>query len=168
MEEIFKDIPNYEGLYQVSNIGNVKSLVSKGKIMKPQLSVSKKRNYYALTLFGNGKRKRATVHQLVAITFLGYIPNGSNAFCVDHINNNPFDNRVENLQIISNRENSSKDRKGSSIFTGVCWHKLRKKWIAAININGKKKYLGYFDTEINASHAYQREINELKKIILHK
>jgi hypothetical protein len=172
MQEIFKDIPNYEGLYQVSNLGNVKSLGNnssrKERILKPQLSRAKRCQYYSLTLFSNGIPKRITIHQLVAIAFLGYAPDGTNKICVDHINNNRFDNRLENLQLITNRENSSKDRIGVSVFTGVCWHKGHKKWRAAININGKRKYLGYFDTEIRASEAYQKELNELKKINLDK
>ena len=67
---------------------------------------------------------------------------------------------VENLQYITQRLNSSKDKKNtSSIYTGVSWSKEKKKWKSCIRINGKSKHLGYFTDELEASNAYQKAIN---------
>jgi hypothetical protein len=85
---------------------------------------------------------------LVAMAFLNHKPDGTHKIVVDHINNNKLDNRVVNLQLISQRENLSKDRKdGTSKYVGVCWKKSRNKWQVDIKIDGKRKYLGLFTDE---------------------
>ena len=159
--EIWKPIPKYEGLYEVSNFGNIKSLnyfrSGKEKLLKPFKVGHPKKYYYAVDLKGKTKK----VHQLVALSFLNHIPKG-NTIVVDHINNNKLDNRLENLQIISNRENTSKDWKGnSSQFTGVSWSKRDQKWEAYITITNRKKSLGVFLDEFDASVAYQKALVEL-------
>ena len=84
----------------------------------------------------------------------------NNKLIVDHINNDKLDNTVENLQYITQRLNSSKDKKNtSSIYTGVSWNKEKKKWKSCIRINGKSKHLGYFTDELEASNTYQKAIN---------
>jgi hypothetical protein len=93
------------------------------------------------------------------MAFLNHKPNG-HVLVVDHINNNRADNRLENLQIITQRENSSKDKKGVSKHTGVFWNKQNTKWHAQIQINGKKKHLGYFKCETAAHLSYQRKLKE--------
>ena len=63
---------------------------------------------------------------------------------------------MANLQLISNRENSSKDQKGkTSDYTGVCWSKVKGKWHSQIQINGKNKHLGLFHSEEEAAKYYQ-------------
>ena len=158
--EIFKDIPNYEGHYQVSNLGNVKSFKwGKEKKLRPLLN---KYGYLYVDICKYSKKKKIKIHSLVAMTFLNHKPNGTNEIVVDHINNIKTDNRLENLQLITNRENTSKDqRKSSSKFTGVSWKKSRNKWQACITINGKLKYLGLFTCELKAALAYQNALNEL-------
>ena len=160
MEEIFKDIPGYEGLYQVSNLGNVKSFnLNKETIMNPGVNST---GYYQVILYKYRKIKGFNVHQLVAMAFLNHIPCGYK-LVVDHINDNPLDNRVDNLHIITQRENCKKTQgKYSSKYKGVSWFKQINKWRADIFINGKNNYLGRFDTEEEASQAYQ---NKLKEII---
>lgn len=108
MMEIWKDIENYEDLYQVSNLGNVKSLRS-GKILKPWRSGE---GYLRIYLYKNGKRKRFLIHRLVAEAFL---PNEDELPEVDHINNDKTDNRVCNLQWISRVENLRKKETGIGI-----------------------------------------------------
>jgi len=159
--EIFKDIPEYEGIYQISNLGNVKSLYKNGKeiILKP--SVSKK--YLKVKLCKNNKCKTYQIHQLVAITFLKHKPNGFKTV-VDHINNIRTDNRLENLQLISQRENVSKDIVDkTSNYIGVYWDNLPSKWKSQIEINYKKVHLGYFDDELEASKIYQLAIDNIEK-----
>ena len=158
-EEVFKDIPGYEGVYQISDLGRVKSLkLNRERILKPIVSGN---GYLFVNLFCEGKQKNITVHQLVAIVFLNHTPCG-HKIVVDHINCDEQDNRLSNLQLISNRENLSKDKKGyTSKYTGVCWKKQNKKWISQIIINGKAKYLGLFTDEYDAHLAYQRKLKEI-------
>ena len=157
--EIFKDIPNYEGLYQVSNMGNVKSLPHKGcfseKAMKPSTG---NHGYFVLTLRKNGKPKTRCVHQLVAEVFLGHVPCG-HAIEVDHIDEDKLNNRLDNLQLLSFNEHRGKG--SSSKYTGVSWAKHANKWVAQIVINGKSKYIGLFTNELEASNAYQTALNKL-------
>jgi hypothetical protein len=171
MQEEFRDVLGYEGLYQVSNLGNVKSLARmakhyKGgekiiyeKILKKRIG---KDRYFHVGLYKDGISKTKKVHKLVAIAFLDHKPCGMNKV-VDHINDNSFDNRLENLQLITNRENVYKTQgKYSSKYKGVNWSKSNKKWTVRIRIKNERKFLGYFDCELSAHLAYQ---NKLKEII---
>lgn len=103
MQEIWVDIENYEGLYQVSNYGNVKSLPNppykKGKILKPTINSA---GYYKVELYKDGKSKIFYVHRLVALTF---IPNFDNKPQVNHRNGNKKINDVSNLEWVSESEN---------------------------------------------------------------
>ena len=161
-KEIWKDVLDYEGGYQVSNLGNVKSLkLNKEKILKPGID---SHGYLRVDLFYKGKRKTIKVHQLVAMAFLNHTPDGTTKIVTDHIDNNPLNNRLENLQLISQRENLSKDKNGTSKYTGVSWDKERNKWRSEIRINGKIKYLGRFNSEEEASEYYQRQLMQLKQL----
>ena len=106
--EIWKDVVGYEGSYQVSNIGRVKSLerlnkshscnnVDYYKRVNPRILKQSSGNnpYLIVCLSKNGKRKRELVHRLVAMAF---ISNVENKVTVDHINTIKTDNRVENLR----------------------------------------------------------------------
>jgi hypothetical protein len=161
MEEIFKDIPGYDGLYQVSNLGNVKSLNYKRsnneKILKKVICG----NYYVVCLSKDNKIKNKYVHQLVAMAFLNHIPDG-HKLVVDHMNFNKIDNRVDNLQLVSQRENTHRNEKiYSSKFKGVYWYKKLNKWKSQININGEKLHLGYFTDELEAHKTYQNKLKEI-------
>jgi hypothetical protein len=160
MIEVWKDIPNYEGVYQVSDLGRVKSIKSgKDKILKPILL----NGYYAVGLCKRGYQVKTRIHQLVAIAFLSHIPQGMK-LVVDHINNNPLDNRVKNLQLITQKENLSKDRIKKYSFNCSCYlFKPLKKWIVKVQVNGKIKILKVFTNEFEAYRFYK---NELKKIAL--
>jgi len=165
--EIWKEIKNYED-YEISNLGRVKSLARtiyktdgttqtyKEKFLKPTVNSG----YLKVKLAKNLKSKVKKVHQLVAVAFLNHTPNGFKAV-VDHIDNNPLNNELGNLQIITQRENLSKDKKGLSKYTGVCWCKRDEKWQANIRINGKSKHLGRFKDETKAAEAYQIALNKL-------
>ena len=79
---------------------------------------------------------------------------------VDHINNNPLDNRKCNLRICSQQQNSMNKQKQKSNTTskykGVYWHKQKNKWHASVRINGKNKHIGLYNDELDASIAYDK------------
>lgn len=159
MNEVWKDIPEYKGMYQASNIGNIRSLKNK-MVLKQNVSG----RYYMVSLYKYGVRKTFSVHRLMSYAFFKYNINDK-SIVVDHINNNPIDNRLCNLQIINNRQNASKDkwRKGkSSKHTGVCWDKSNKKWQADIRFNSKRYRLGRFDDELDASRSYQKALTDIE------
>ena len=157
--EEFRSISGYEGLYEVSNFGNVKSLTN-DKILKPCLG---SRGYYMVRVYKDNKGNTMSIHVLVAMAFLGHKPDGYK-IVVDHIDNNKLNNHVSNLQLISNRENTSKDKKnGTSKYTGVTWYNASNKWLAQIAINSKKKNLGLFETEDEAHETYQKALKMLNE-----
>ncbi len=102
--EIWKDIQGYEGLYQVSNLGRVKSLVrgyywQKERILKPCKHI---KGYMLVSLSKNEKEKTFRLHRLVAIAF---IPNPENLPQIDHINADKTNNSVNNLRWVTAKEN---------------------------------------------------------------
>lgn len=103
MEEVWKDIAGYEGLYQVSNKGRVKSLsrrrivgwanyISKEKIIRP---ATHRQGYKYVCLYNNDGRKIFKIHRLVAMAF---IPNPNGFGCINHKDENPSNNSIENLE----------------------------------------------------------------------
>ena len=100
MEEIWKDIVGFEGLYQVSNAGRVKSFRKSTKhhgtdwhLLKPSLSTS---GYLDVTLYHSpSDRHKYLVHKLVAAAF---VPNPSMLPCVNHKDENPLNNNADNLE----------------------------------------------------------------------
>lgn len=114
MIEVWKDISGYEGLYQVSNMGQVKSLnynkTGKEKLLKQEINQIKLKNRiynsHRITLFDKDKnKKRFLVHHLVYETFVDDIPAG---MIIDHINNNSDDNSLCNLQLFTYSQNNKK------------------------------------------------------------
>lgn len=117
-KEIWKDISEYGGKYQVSNIGNVRSVphivqwkdnngrqrryVRDGKMLKPQIGVS---GYVRVHIRSRtmGINRNVLVHRIVAKAF---IPNPENKAQVNHINGDKTDNRVENLEWVTSSENN--------------------------------------------------------------
>lgn len=153
MEEVWKDIPGYEGWYQISNLGRVKRLkrtyvVNGVKYIKEkeyilQLCTNTK-GYYQCFLSNNGKnRKECRVHRLVAEAF---IPNPENKPMIDHVNQIKTDNRAENLRWVTNGENQLNTQKNiylefkgekkhisewsniTGISKGVITNRLRRGW----------------------------------------
>jgi len=161
MEEQWKDIEGYNGLYQISNFGRVISFkYSKIRYLKPMINSS---GYYYVNLYKNKTRNAGYIHMIVWDHFGNSKRNGR-LLQVDHIDNFKTNNRIDNLQLLSSRENVSKHylrTDKSSKFTGISWHKRHKNWMATIHINGKKKHLGYFSSEEEAHLAYQKALNDL-------
>lgn len=151
--EQWKDVVGYDGRYQVSSFGRVKSLAGREKMLRPGII----HNGYltvSLTTFGKEQRMKL-VNRLVLEAFEGY-----SELDVDHINGIKTDNRLENLRYLTRRNNISEYhlKKGTktSKYTGVSWYAKRNKWQSAIFYNGKSIWLGLFDDEVEASMAYQK------------
>lgn len=101
MQEIFKQVKDYEGYYEISNIGNVRSTSYKGtKLLKPAKT---KRGYLNVIFCVNQVKVHKLIHRLVAEAF---IPNPRNLEQVNHINGNKEDNTVENLEWCTSEYNN--------------------------------------------------------------
>jgi hypothetical protein len=155
-QEIWKDIEGYEGLYKISSFGNVFS-VRWNRLMSLIIS----NGYRRVGLIKNKQNKKFFVARLVAKHF---IPNIENKEYVDHIDRNPLNNHVSNLRwatIIENNGNKSNRKNSFSKYKGVSFHKLHKKWETKIQVNGRRKHLGYFTCEKEAALAYNKKAKEI-------
>ena len=172
--EIWKDIPNYEGCYQASNLGMVRSLdrivtfsngrkqFYKGKLIKGSVN----KGYRRTTLNIEGVGRNFLFSRLVAMAFLGHEPDG-HELVVDHINGDKSDDRLENLRIVTNRANRStcfrsNEESFSSEYVGVSWSKRNSAWRSQIAHNGVVTGLGYYDTELEAYNAYQSALSKIE------
>ncbi len=159
MQEEFKIIDGYEN-YSVSNLGNVRN-DKKGKMLK-QFNSSNGYKNVAL------ERKPHTVHVLVAKAF---IANPDNKPVVDHIDNNRFNNNIENLRWgtrSENNYNASIPKSNTSGVKGVKWEKLCNKWRVQINHKGIRYYLGLFADKDEAIRVRKLKANELFGEFCHK
>lgn len=169
-EEIWKTIPNYEN-YKVSNLGNVKSLDYKKTKKEKLLKLNNVNGYLQVKFHKKGIPKTYQVHKLVAMCFLSHTPCNMEKV-INHKNFIRSDNRIDNLEITSCRENGNKKHiKSSSKHTGVSYSKSIKKWESYIFFNGKKINLGIFTDELEASLYYEnalKAINNKEDIIVKK
>ena len=161
MEETWKPIAGYEGKYEVSNYGRVKNLpfvyvsgrngnqtkeVPEG-IRKTCISP---KGYENVGLRKDGRYKGFSVHTLVW-DYFGDRPRDGLKLQIDHIDGNKLNNRIDNLQVITAKENRRKSIK-RDLPTGVVKH--HNKYQAQITKNGKGHYLGKFNTPEEAHQKY--------------
>ena len=107
MKEIWKPVPQFEGIYSVSNLGRVRSEArldslgrrNQGRIMRPRLN---RYGYLHLDLRKDGKRYNLLVHKLVMLAFKGECPEDCE---VNHINEDKTDNRADNLEYVTHLQN---------------------------------------------------------------
>lgn len=171
--EIWKDLVNYEDLYQVSNFGSVKAKPREwfsgkngclkrshnGFLMKLK---NCKDGYISVTLCKDGNVKTHLVHRLVAYSFLNLDPKDKE-LVVDHIDHNRANNALDNLRLISQRQNTTKSHiTSSSKYVGVHFHNYSNKWQSQIAYNKKRIHLGIFETEEQASRAYQLALKQIE------
>ena len=182
-KEIWKNIPNYEGVYQASTFGRIKSLDRieinvngilrklKGKILSQGKD---NKGYKIVVLCSENRHLSFRVHQLIAITFLNH-----KVICrkivVDHKDNIKTNNYLNNIQVISCRDNTSKDNINLLNNTGVYKCKKEGFFYSQIRINDKKITLGYFNNIDFAKniyekakqniHLYNNSNSEFKKLI---
>ena len=146
--EIWKEF----GSYQVSSWGNVKGKF--GRLLKYE---KRRDGYLRIVIYEDKTRKTISIHRLVALCFLD---NPDNKPCVDHIDRNIINNKVENLRWCSrqqNQMNRDKQKNNTSGFKGVSYNKQNQKWLAKI----QNKHLGYYETAEEASHVYQEASKKL-------
>lgn len=169
MEEIWKDVVGYEGLYQVSNMGRVKAIKtiinprdlrygeSKNRMCKPTLQ---KTGYYSTLFYRNGKSTRLSIHRIVAEAF---IPKEEGKKFIDHINGIKTDNRVENLRWVTPKENTNNPATKCNMRN--MYNRLSKEEIARIRekvskiksnpifqLDSQYNIIGEFDSITKASH----------------
>ena len=173
--EHWKPIKNYEGLYEISDWGRVKSLAKiwvtgrnttrtkDATILKQSIDSY---GYYIVCLRKNGKGQTVPVHLLVW-DYFGDEPRNGRMLQVDHKDENKLNNHIDNLQRLTPRENTSKYYKTqnkTSKYTGVCLNKLTGEWISTIFIDGVIRRLGSFKCETAAMIAYQQALFKIKAL----
>lgn len=174
LKEQFKPITGYEGLYSISNYGYV---ISEAKTWKfgrngtdsKQLTILKysisRDGYKKIALSNCGKQKHYTMHVLVWDHFGDRLRNGRK-LQVDHIDNDKLNCKIDNLQLLTQRQNTTKYYKTKSTtskYAGVYWNKSSKRWRSSITINGKQIMLGNFINEHNAHMEYQKRLKEFSE-----
>ena len=156
MTEIWKTIENYEN-YSISSFGQVIKNVT-GKLLK---GYKYPQGYVCICLTREGKQKRYMIHRLVALAF---IPNPESKSQVDHIDNNPSNNSLDNLRWASQSENGMNttiNSRNTSGVKGIFWDKRSGKWCARITIDGKTIHLGSFSTLEEATLVRQTRAKEV-------
>jgi len=148
--EVWKDLPEFEGYYQISSFGRGKSLerkvvkwdgfrTVKERILKP---TDRGREYLCFNL-----------------AKLGIVPN--------HKDENKQNNYASNFEIVSSRKNISEafmNKKTSSIYTGVTWVSKSSKWVSCITVGCTPYHLGYYKDEIEASEIYKLALNKIEDL----
>jgi hypothetical protein len=145
--------------YQVSWWGRVTN-TNTGRILKPGTS---SHGYLFVMLSKNGKVKIHYIHKLVARE---WVSNPGEKKCVDHRDGDRTNNHIENLRYAThseNMKNKNKRANATSAYYGVCWHKSAGKWNAQIQIEGRRKNLGYFTDEKQAAEVFNTTAAEFYK-----
>lgn len=130
MKEVWKDIDGYEGLYQISNFGKIKSFYKKERILKV---TENSRGYLRITLKKNGKSRRFFIHRLVAENFINK-PEGKDI--VNHLDCNPYNNRADNLEWTTFKGNTKYMQKLGRNRRTAQW--LKRLSVTQRKINGKR------------------------------
>jgi hypothetical protein len=110
----------------------------------------------------NGRQHKIRMHHVVA----GFPPEG---LMMDHCDGNGLNNQRKNLKHVTSRQNSQNRQnltQQSSQYSGVCWHKGNKKWVAQIRVNDKRKCLGYFISELDAFNVYCNVVKSLGQKVI--
>ena len=160
--EQWNDVIGFEGIYQVSNFGRLKS---NKKILNP---CANKKGYLKTTLSKNSIKKQVFIHRIVAEAFLGLVDGKP---FINHKNGIKNDNRIENLEWVSNLENQChKPKKESATSKYIGVYKLKNsRWRVQIGINRKVIYLGSFESEIQAANArieYEKQNKIINKYLI--
>lgn len=159
-KEIWKEVSEFTGVYEVSNKGQVRSIdrvVIRSNsrpinVSGQNLSIGMDKDGYSIVQFNvSGKRYIRKVHRLVYEAFNGRLKKG---LVIDHIDNDRTNNKADNLQQITNRLNVSKDRV-RNLPTGVYKNTHGGGYRAQFQADGTSAYIGTFKTVKEASDAYK-------------
>jgi len=176
-QEVWKPVVGYEGLYEVSNMGNIRSVTRtvlqpnknrvpiayntlKGKPMKLFLD---RYGYLYCTLSKNGKRTQHMAHRMVAEAFLEC--KEPSKYCVDHINTVRTDNRVANLRFVSIKENNNNPLTIKNLKTSLNANGVQSRRIETMRArNGKKapRYVYMYDLENNFIRMFPTMLDAAK------
>ena len=159
MEE-WKAVSGYEGRYEVSNLGRIRSLSQKGHGPRVLKALPGRDGYLWLYLCKDGQRKGLYVHRLVALAF-GIIKPHEQA---DHANGNHLDNSPSNLRPATTSQNQANRRiiaKENTAYKGIDYQKRYGTWRARIMKDGHRLHLGTFNTDTEAAYAYDLAAKEL-------
>lgn len=158
-EELWKDIPDYEGRYMISTFGRIKGFYRGKWSMKS--FVNDTSGYPRVRFKANNKVVEINVHRLMGRVFLESVGTG---LCVNHKDLDKTNNRLDNLELVTNRENACHASKmravSSSKYIGVVWSKQMRMWKASITLKGKSVFLGYHKEE---DKAYEARCNAEKE-----
>ena len=163
-DEVWKDIRGYEGLYQVSNKGRVKSLMRLVKYGGKQHTVPDKmkalsvkdNEYLFVNLWKGNKAKNKYVHRLVAQAFLS---DYTESLMVNHKDMNRKDNKLTNLEMVTNKYNQNHAQRFKGKKRGA--YKGHKGYRAVITINGKVHHIGSYETKEEAYNAFYNKYKEI-------
>ena len=148
---------------EVNELGEFRRLYKdwmRKEVSKNIKGFSMKKGYVKLSVcIKNNKRKHFELHQIMAIVFLNHVPCGMK-LVIDHIDENKVNNKLQNLRIISQRENSVNSKRASKYGTGVCLLK-NGKYESRIRVNNILHYLGLFNNSQDASKAYQEAFKKI-------
>ena len=164
-EEIWKDIKGYEGLYQVSNFGEVCSSYKYKGIQKHLLHKGVNRcGYYIVSLRKDKKDKTYLVHRLVAKAFL---PNDTNQPVVNHIDGNKLNNNINNLEWCSHSHNTKESfRLGLSKVNKTMLGKVGGKCPNSVPVNQYTLdgiFIKRWDSSVDAMHYFGLKYNHISK-----
>ena len=165
--EVWANIADTDGVYQVSTLGRVRSVdrmvksgsgtrLEKGRLYDPSLS----KGYPHITLRRNGWQRSVPVHRLVAETF---IPNPDGLPVIDHINGNKMDNRVENLEWVTHSENTRRAM-AMGLFTPkfsdeACEQSCKARRRPVVRSDGK-----HFDSLVDAAREANDNASNIKRV----
>jgi hypothetical protein len=155
--EVWKDIKDYKGHYQVSNLGRVKSIKNNTEKILKIANISN--GYLGICLCKDGIQSTKKIHRLVADAFLEL----DSTLQVNHIDGNKHNNNLSNLEVVNCRANVQKyhlSKSGRNKLMGCFFHKTSGLFQSEIKVNGKRVYLGYFKTEGEAHEAYLSAVSK--------
>lgn len=154
--EIWKDVVGFDGVYEISNYGRVKSQNYGILIRKPRIN---KGGYETVRLWKDAKAKFYLIHRLVFSHFLGEL---NENLVIDHIDGNKVNNHYSNLQQITSRANTNK-AVSNKYMKGVKKVNNGGYYTASMNVKYKRYYLGCFKTIEEANEAYNKAVYEYKE-----